>query len=327
MTFIKKSADLVPIVDTVFAIVKLAKEDKEKNGPENVIDASIGSLYGEDGELVALSTVFDNYDKIPHEVKASYASSFLGNDGFREQVYSWLFDGINTTLHHEVIATPGGTGAVSLTFQSVLEQGQTVILPDIAWGSYKLMATQNNFKSVTYSMFDNDKFNMDSFKETVLNISKQQDKLLIVINDPCHNPTGYSMSKEEWTQVIDFLNEVSKDVPCVVINDIAYIDYSYNLENSRKYLELFNNIGDNLMFVLAFSISKSLTSYGLRCGAALVLGKNQDAVDLVKIVFEKGARATWSNIPNAAMDNFTWVVTENKENFLKEESDTLRIRN
>ena len=72
------------------------------------------------------------------------------------------------------------------------------------------------------------------------------------------------------------------------------------------------------MFVLAFSISKSLTSYGLRCGAALVLGKNQDAVDLVKIVFEKGARATWSNIPNAAMDNFTWVVTENKENFLKE---------
>ena len=191
-------------------------------------------------------------------------------------------------------------------------------MPDIAWGSYKLMATQNNFKSVTYSMFDNDKFNMDSFKETVLNISKQQDKLLIVINDPCHNPTGYSMSKEEWTQVIDFLNEVSKDVPCVVINDIAYIDYSYNLENSRKYLELFNNIGDNLMFVLAFSISKSLTSYGLRCGAALVLGKNQDAVDLVKIVFEKGARATWSNIPNAAMDNFTWVVTENKENFLKE---------
>ena len=48
MTFVRKKADITPIVDTVFAIVNKAKEDKAVNGSENVIDATIGSLYGED---------------------------------------------------------------------------------------------------------------------------------------------------------------------------------------------------------------------------------------------------------------------------------------
>ena len=43
MSFIKSSANKTPIVDTVFSIVKLAKQDIEKNGKENVVDATIGS--------------------------------------------------------------------------------------------------------------------------------------------------------------------------------------------------------------------------------------------------------------------------------------------
>lgn len=318
MTFTRKSANLVPIEDTVFKIVKLAQEDKIKNGEDTVIDASIGSLYGEDGVLVAFSSVFDHYDKIPHTVKAAYAASFIGNDNFRKEVYSWLFSDINSTLKHEVVATPGGSGSISLTFQSMLEEGQTVIIPDIGWGSYKLMASQNNFNIKTYKMFDNDSFNITSFKDVINEVKEKQDKLLIVINDPCHNPTGYTMSKEEWKEVINFLNEVSKTTPCIIIDDLAYIDYSFNLDNSRKYLELFNQINDKVMVILGFSCSKTLTSYGLRCGAAIILAQKQQAVDEARIVFEKGARAIWSNIPNAAMENFAWVVKENKENYLKE---------
>ena len=60
MAFTRKSADLTPMVDGVFAIAQLAKEDKAANGEENVVDATIGSLYGEEGQLVALDTVFDH---------------------------------------------------------------------------------------------------------------------------------------------------------------------------------------------------------------------------------------------------------------------------
>ena len=44
------------------------------------------------------------------------------------------------------------------------------------------------------------------------------------------------MSLEEWKQIIAFLNECSQKVPCILVDDIAYIDYSYNLAQSRRYM-------------------------------------------------------------------------------------------
>lgn len=318
MTFTRQSANLTPIEDTVFAVVKLAKEDIEKNGKEKVVDATIGSLYDEEGQLVALDSVFNHYDEIPHQTKAAYASSFSGNEDFREQVYAWLTQGRTLNCAHSVIATPGGSGAVSSSFCNILEANETVVLPDIAWGSYQLMASQNNINTVTYAMFEDDHFNMNSFKHTCQEVISKQNKLLVVINDPCHNPTGYSMNRHEWDEVIAFLNECGKQVPCVLLNDIAYIDYGLDTEHTRDYLECFNQLSENVLAIVAFSCSKTCTSYGLRCGAAVMIGKNADKVREVEIVFEKTARAMWSNIPNAAMDNFTWVTTVNKDNFMME---------
>ena len=121
MTFTKKSANLTPIADAVFTVVAKAKEDKRINGEENVIDATIGTLCDNNGNLVALKSVFDHYDAIDHRVKASYAASFDGNPNFRKDVYEWVTQGNNLMLAHNVVATPGGSGAVSSTFTSVLD--------------------------------------------------------------------------------------------------------------------------------------------------------------------------------------------------------------
>ncbi|MEG0176240.1 pyridoxal phosphate-dependent aminotransferase [Anaerorhabdus sp.] len=325
MTFTRKVADLVPIVDTVFAVAELAKADAQKIGAENVVNATIGSLFDEKGELVAYKSVFDHYNQIANTTKAKYAASFVGNDSYREQVYQWVSQGANLNLYHRVIATPGGSGAVSMTFANILDAGETVILPNIAWGSYKLMAMQNNFEVTTYSLFEEDHFNLTSFKSVCSEVLNKQKKLLIVINDPCHNPTGYSMTRKEWDEVITFLNECSEIGPVVLIDDIAYIDYAYDIPQSRKVMESFNNISNNVLISVAFSCSKTCTSYGLRCGAALLLSKTEGGVREVEIVFEKYARAIWSNIPNAAMDNFTWVTTDNYFSFLSEKQDYIDL--
>ena len=329
MSFMKNSADLHPIEDTVFAVVAMAKKDIAENGPSQVVNATIGSLADENGDLVAYSSVFDHYNQIDNRVKASYASSFTGNPGFRKQVKNWVLQDQPVNLYSSVIATPGGTGAVNMTITNVLEKGQTLILPEIAWGSYSLMAAQANLETVTYSLFKNSRFNMDSFRETCLQVMEKQHRVLAVINDPCHNPTGYSLTEKEWEEIVDFFNELSIQGPCVILNDIAYIDYSVRGSHSRDYMKTFNRLNDNVLVVIAFSCSKSLTSYGMRCGAALILGKQEEKVREAEIVFEKAARATWSNIPNAAMDNFTWVTTENRDRFMEEKQtyvDLIRQR-
>ncbi len=325
MSFVKEKVNTTPIEDTVFAIVKKAKEAKAAVGAEKIVDETIGSLYNEEGTIVAFESVFTPYDHIAKETKAAYAGSFVGNDSYRQQVYDWIVKPSGSTLAHSVIATPGGTGAVAITLSEILDEGETVILPEIAWGSYKLMATMDNLNVATYALFEEDHFNLTSLKQVCRQVMEKQQKLLIVINDPCHNPTGYSLSKEEWQEVVAFLNACAKEVPVVLLNDIAYIDYAYDLPHSRDYIKTFDEFSDNVFAIIAFSCSKSLTSYGLRCGAAILLGKSEEAVRGVEIVFEKAARATWSNVPNAAMDNFTFVTTENYDAFMKEKDGYVKL--
>jgi aspartate aminotransferase/aromatic-amino-acid transaminase len=331
--FVKDSVSQTPIVDTVFAIVNKAKEAKKTYGEDAVTDATIGSLYTEAGELAALDCVFDSLKNLDNKVLASYAAGFTGNPDFRQKVIDWVLDG-NSRLYKEVIATPGGTGAVAMTIQECLDPGQTVVLPEIAWGSYNLMAQMNNLEVAKYSLFDGDRFNMDSFREVCTKTMEKQGKLVVVINDPCHNPTGYSMTREEWEEVIAFLNGCSKKCPVVLLNDIAYIDFAFGQKEAKKYFSVFDDISDNMAVVVAFSLSKSMTSYGMRCGAAILMAKNPEIVNQLKTVFEKDARATWSNVNNGAMVMFVDVLDNRLEDYdaerqkyvalLKERSEIFR---
>ena len=331
--FVKDSVSQTPIVDTVFAIVNKAREAKKTYGKHAVTDAPIGSLYTEAGELAALDCVFDSLKNLDNKVLASYAAGFTGNPDFRQKVIDWVLDG-NSRLYKEVIATPGGTGAVAMTIQECLDPGQTVVLPEIAWGSYNLMAQMNNLEVAKYSPFDGDRFNMDSFREVCTKTMEKQDKLVVVINDPCHNPTGYSMTREEWEEVIAFLNGCSKKCPVVLLNDIAYIDFAFGQKEAKKYFSVFDDISDNMAVVVAFSLSKSMTSYGMRCGAAILMAKNPEIVNQLKTVFEKDARATWSNVNNGAMAMFVDVLDNRLEDYdaerqkyvalLKERSEIFR---
>ncbi len=317
MSFVRKSVSTQPIVDTVFAIVRKAKEDIAQNGPENVVDATIGSLYDEQGQLVALDTVFSSLKNLDNRVLAKYASAFTGNEDFRKEVYDWVLNG-NSKLPHEVVATPGGTGAVDLTISQCLDVNETVILPNIAWGSYKLMAGMNGFEVENYDLFEGDHFNLASLKEACQKIMKKQEKLVIVINDPCHNPTGYSMTKEEWHEVVAFLNECGKTHQVVLLNDIAYIDFAYGQEKAKEYFAEFDAIDENVAVVVSFSLSKSMTSYGMRCGAAILMTKDAQALEDMKNVYEKAARATWSNINNGAMEMFVDVLENHREAYNEE---------
>ncbi len=100
--------------------------------------------------IVALDTVFNTYNSLDNRTKAKYASSFSGNPNFRKQVYNWVVQDTKLDLCHSVIGTPGGSGAVSLTILNVLDEGQTLIIPHIAWVTIESMATIANCKVQAY---------------------------------------------------------------------------------------------------------------------------------------------------------------------------------
>jgi aspartate aminotransferase/aromatic-amino-acid transaminase len=296
-----------PFLDEAFSLeaeVNLARE-KDKNA--KVYNGILGSLCDENVKLVALKSVYNLYDKISATSKAKYAFSIEGNKEYLDAVKSWVLTSNGCNLPSYVIATSGGTGAISLAVESILDSSQAIVLPSIGWNNYTHIASMNKLEIINYKMFDDDKFNLSSFKEACLLSMNKQHKVLAIINTPCHNPSGYSLSYQEWKELIEFINEISSQGEFILLNDIAYFDYCNDI-HAKEYINLFNNINNNILVIIAFSLSKTLTAYGLRCGASLVISKNENDLKYIKYTFEKMARTTWSNVNNSAMELFSKII-------------------
>ncbi len=319
MSFLKKTKNTDELVDTVFSLSETAKKDFEPT----TVNATIGTLYDENGQLFAFDSVFAPYDEIPHTVKAAYASAFKGNENYRQAILKWVFQDKKVQFKKEVIATPGGTGAVALAFSNFLEAGQTVLIPEIAWPVYQLMASEHNLKAVYYSLFEENHFNLNGLKKLILEQLPSNDKFLLVINDPCQNPTGYSLSLSEWQELVSFLNSLPKDKHIILLNDVAYMDYTFH-SDGRAFLEVWNELDHNILALIAYSCSKSFTSYGMRLGALLMLHQKQEVVDAVLHVMDKQARSLWSNISNSGMENIANILIH-PEAYLKEKDLAVQL--
>ena len=216
----------------------------------------------------------------------------------------------------ESIPTPGGTGAVSNSLFNALDAGETLILPDIYWGPYKNMAQSNSFEILEYKFIVDGKFNIEGFKQCCLEVIKKQGKVVSILNDPCNNPTGYSLSNDEFSQIIEFMNE-QKEAVFNMVYDIAYFDYFDGSHvESRKKFDLMINANKNILFNIAFSCSKTFSVYGLRLGAQIILSKNEE---FVKEIYDSTcflARTRWSNVSKAGL---SMMIEIDKNEHLKSE--------
>ena len=316
--FTRQHADHSPLLDNVFSTVALYKADIASNGKAGALNGTIGSLCDEDGALVALDSYFDHYSDLNHRQYAAYAAGFAGNPDYLDHLKSWFIQDKVDPTKIRTIATMGGSGAVSISMSSFLDPGQTIIIPRLSWESYQTMSDHYGFTIDWYDNFNEDHFNTTEVLEKVKTSLKNQGRALVIVNDPAHNPSGYSMRIDEWKTLIDGLNHMASDGPILLLNDIAYIDYCYDQENSRNHMALFNDLHDNLMVSVCVSLSKTATIYGLRLGGAIIINTDSNHLDEMELTMKKACRSLWSNPNNSAMINFVWMMDHNQTAFIEE---------
>ncbi len=299
--FFKKNKDLTLFKDGVFAISSLAKADTS----EKCVNATIGSLCGEDGKIVALKSVYDSYNKLTAAEKTAYAKSPCGNPDFRLAIKNFVLE---DKCDGQAIAVAGGTGGISLALDLCLNEGDSVIIPSIAWGNYKQMLDERHLKAITYDPYDIDE---------LCSLIKKEERPFVVINSPCENPCGLSLTYEQWKKIIDSLRQKSE---AILLNDIAYIDYAYD-ENYKKYFELFNTLEKNVLVLVATSCSKTFSYYGQRLGALIVVNKDKEFVDLFVNQSERHIRTTYGSCNNGAQIAITDVLTNHYDEFIKEKNE------
>lgn len=275
----------------ILSVSDRAKKDLA-NG-NNIINGSIGVLLDENKKIVS----FEGINKIIKKNLEKYLdySTMLGREDFNEGILSWIFedklDYLKSKNNLVVAATSGGTDAIFTLF-SILKKSHTALLPNIHWPNYDQIAKQAGINLKTFSRFkNNNSFNFDDLEKTILNI---EGKILLSINDPCHNPTGYCLSDEEYIKLFELVNKYEDKIDLFL--DIAYIDYSSRKAQIISFISK-NNLKNNLY--LAISCSKSFGFYGLRLGALCLISKGE--TNEIKNNIKATIRGTISSANNVAM--------------------------
>ena len=287
--------------DAIFDANKACTEAIKLHGADAVTNATIGVVLNEDGKLATLTNVEKTFRAMEMSELVSYAP-IAGLPDYLDAAIDWTFADNKPGAHFAAIATAGGTGAIHHAIANYAERGDAVLTSDWRWGTYDLICNETGKRLETFKLFDGElNFNITDFAVKVDALLKNQKSLLVILNTPAHNPTGFALSLDEWDKVLDVLKaQASTGKKISLLVDVAYIDFAGEKNSTRAFMKKFGNLPENLFVMISFSMSKSFTFYGQRTGALIGVSADAKIVDEFKEVGKYSCRATWSNINRGA---------------------------
>ncbi len=296
-----------PADDPIFALNREATERALRG--ETIINATVGALLEDDGRLVVLPTAA----RVVHEVKpdqwAAYAP-LAGTPSFLRAVIDDLL-GTQPTLREAAVAvaTPGGTGALRHAIANFLEPGQSLLTTSYYWGPYGTLANECDRKVATFPMFAADgTLDVDALDRALDVQAAEQRRVLLFLNDPCHNPTGYSMTTAEWRAVVERVGACADRVPVTLLVDCAY--FAYGPGDSRAFLQELLPLLGRAALLFAWTASKTFTHYGLRVGALVACVADPEERRTTMAALSYSCRGTWSNCNSGGLAAITRLLTD-----------------
>lgn len=279
-----------PSDDPIFALNREATQRRAKG--EAVINATVGALQEDDGSLAVLPSVIEAVRAVEARKVAAYAP-IAGVPEYLTAVTRDLLGGTPLCDLAVGAATPGGTGALRHAVTTFLDHGQALVTPSYYWGPYQTICDENERRLETFPMFDErGGFNVEGFARCLDETAAAQGRVLVFLNDPCHNPTGYSMSEDEWTGVAGALAAVARRVPTAVLADVAYLAFA---KDARSFLGHLAPLAERAAVLFAWSGSKAFGLYGQRVGALLACTADGAQRAAMQNALAYACRGTWSN--------------------------------
>ena len=289
--------------DKIFGANALAVKAVAQYGKEKVTNATIGALLDDNEQLVCLPTVEKVYRSIPITEVINYAP-IAGLPDYLNAAMDHVFGESRPDAFIKAVATSGGSGVLHHAIWNYTELHDTVLTTDWYWGPYKVLCEEVLRKLDTFSLFNEKmQFNTPAFESKISALLEKQNNLLVILNTPAHNPTGYTVTDAEWDGIIDVLKTAAKnpEKKITVVVDIAYLDFSGERNTCRKFFSKLGKMPANLLFIVGFSMSKSFTMYGQRVGAMIGVSSDADVIKEFEDINQYSSRATWSNINRGVM--------------------------
>ena len=300
--------------DTIFAW--FARYQNAKAEGRDAVNGTIGALLEDDGTL-AINTVVDEAIRQAPRVEIAAYAPLTGLPAFLDLAKTLALGERRTELESMGIAmtataSAGGSGALYLAATNFANRGDHVILRDRHWGPYKGFLAGCDLKLRTYPLLPKEAspypfVDIQGFKSELSNLCAKQDKVMIWINDPAHNPTGLTLTPDGRMAMLEAVMEsasVNEKVGHTLLLDLAYHLYA---EEPHGWAETIHDAmsngwpwPENLLITFALSLSKSHTMYGLRTGAIVSIHPDQAVTDRIATVMGVTGRQTWSAAPRVS---------------------------
>lgn len=239
----------------------------------DIVDGTIGMMMNDQGKAMRLPAVEAELTRC-----AQYPLSYPpveGYQSFLDLALKWVlgtaYDRVTESTETLGFATIGGTGALYLAFSYAEKLNYEVLYPQIGWPNYTTIAEGAKAHSRTYETFSADgRFNISAIARIMEEDQKRFKGFLIVINDPCENPTGYTMSQDEVDAVYSLAREKAAQMGtrADLLWDAAYLDFS---RSTPAWIASAGANDDRSHTLIAFTASKAFGVYGLRQGALFAL--------------------------------------------------------
>lgn len=234
--------------------------DKAKRRGVHIHHLNIGQP-----DIVSPKIVYETLKNINTSI-VSYGDS-AGNISYREALCEKYFSSIGVHLHSsEMLVTSGASEAILFAFNTCLDIGDEIIIPEPFYTNYLSFAAQTGvvLKPVTtYIEQDFALPNAEQFERIITPKTKA-----ILICNP-NNPTGHLYTKEE----LESLSKLVKKYNLYLMVDEVYREFNYT---NDKFYSAFSLEGIQEHVIVFDSISKRYSMCGARVG--LLVSRNKEVI-------------------------------------------------
>ncbi len=261
------------------------------------INATIGEAVEDNGHPMHLPD-FDQMINLPDASVFPYAPSF-GKPDLRNSWKSFIYKknpSLGATPISLPIATNGITHGLSISAYLFVNEGDTVIVPDLYWENYSLIFENNYLGKIdTFPLFHNGGINFPAMEAKM---EQSSGKIILVLNFP-NNPSGYTPLVSEIAKIIELVkNQADKGKKVVVLIDDAYFGLVYEKEvYTESIFTGLSALSEHVLAVKLDGATKEDYVWGFRVGF-ITFGVKNGTAAVYEALENKTAGAVRGNISN-----------------------------
>ncbi|GMO59924.1 MAG: hypothetical protein Ta2A_05980 [Treponemataceae bacterium] len=241
-------------------------------------NATIGMMT-QNGIPVILDEIASQLPELTAAQIVAYSPT-AGNDSLRllwRELMLKKNPALQDVLFSVPVVVPGLTAGLSTICDLFVNAGDSVIAAEPSWDNYQLIVeARRSARLRRFDIFDTSaignadsaaaRFCFESFEKVVAQEAKSG-CVRLLLNFP-HNPSGYSLYRDEAKKLCAFIEEKAKEgTKFLIISDDAY--FGLNFEDgieTQSLFAYFATLHKNVLAVKLDGPTKEDYVWGLRCG-------------------------------------------------------------